>query len=187
MKLSKGFTLVDSLIALVISSILFSAVLPSFQDIWAKHQSRVLVAELAGLINFARIQAVSKGQSVALCPYVDGISCGKDWSQGVMVFEDPNRDGKIEEEDKVLRVLNNFPNGTQLSWRSFGGKNALRFDPSGTTYLGNGTFSYCPANNNNQYANQIVLNYTGRIRFAADSNNDGIKEDSKGNTLTCGT
>lgn len=185
MKHKKGFTLVDALVALAIGSILLGIAIPSFQQLWAKHQSRVVMMELAHLINFARITSVSKGQTVALCPISDNQECGSDWAQGAMVFVDPNRNGKKEENDTVLRVLDEFPDGIQLTWRSFGGKSTLRFSPTGSTFLGNGTFNYCPADGDAQYANQIVVNYTGRLRFAQDSNDDGFKENSEGDNLTC--
>ena len=187
MKKNNGITLIDSLIALAISGILFGAAIPSLHSFWAKHQSRIAVNEITRLINFARVHAISTGQYVALCPRSDTFECGSDWSEGIQVFIDNDKNGKIEEEQTPMRMIDHFPKDTLITWRSFGGKKRLRFEPSGSTYLGNGTFTYCHPNKDPRYANQIIINYIGRLRFAEDSNNDGIKENSDGDNLECGS
>ena len=182
---NRGFTLIDLLVTLSITAIILAVGVPSFFDFIEKNRTTLAVNKMVGAINFARVEAISYGQTVTLCPQLEELHCGKDWSTGVIVFIDREANGKIDEADQVIRVFESFTKGSAAKWSSFGSNNYLRFRADGSTINQNGSFTYCPSNGNEKFAHQIVVNRTGRVRLAKDSDDDGIKENTKGKNISC--
>jgi len=182
----KGFTLIESLMVLAIASIIFGLAIPSFQSFFARHQSRIVVNEIAGNFSFARLSAVTTGNTVTVCPRASNdMECGKDWTKGTMSFTDKNTDGSLDEDEEVLRVTKRLPKNSTAKWVSFGSNNYIRFRNDGTTVNQNGSFTYCPPNKDPIYANQIIVNRSGRLRFAKDKDGNGIRNTAKGNDISC--
>ncbi len=182
----KGFTLIESLMVLAVIVITFGLALPSFHSFFARHQSRIVVNEVAGNFNFARLSAITTGSTVTVCPRSkNDTECGKNWTRGTMSFTDLNANGKLEPEEKVLRVTKILPKDSNAKWVSFGSNNYIRFRNDGTTVNQNGSFTYCPPDNNPIYANQIIVNRSGRLRFAKDSDGNGIRNTSRGEDINC--
>ena len=72
-----------------------------------------------------------------------------------------------------------------LSWRAFGNRQRLQIDRFGGLSGQNGNFTWCPPAHSAEPAHQLVLNGSGRFRFARDSDGDGYREDSQGRPLQC--
>ncbi len=183
---SKGFTLIDLLIALSISAIVFGFGIPSFEDLIKKNQTHSTINHLARLLNYARTLSVSTTEIVTICPQQDDY-CGKDWNNGFLIFVDKNNNGKREESEKIDRAesLTSSSGSGKLKWAAFGSKYYLKYRPSGSAFQQNGSFTYCPKNNDPHYAHQLIINHAGRIRLAQDLDRNGIREDSRGKDLVC--
>lgn len=180
-----GFSLIDLIVSLAIAGILFGAGLPSFYSLLERHNTTLAINKMVGAINYTRINAVTSGNTVTLCPRTEVLDCGKDWSLGAIVFRDLNSNGKIDGNETVLRVFDKFKTQSKATWVSFGSNNYLRFRADGTTIGQNGSFTYCPPNKNEKFAHQIIINRTGRVRLAEDLNGDGVRENTKGENLSC--
>ena len=106
---SRGFTLVEMLVVMTISAILVAAAVPAFQ--WTIARNRVSDATnlLLSNMEFARLEAVRRGNTVSICRTLDPnapvatLACssastatvdGNDWAVGWIVFEkvEPNID-----------------------------------------------------------------------------------------------
>ncbi len=182
----KGFTLIESLMVLAMITIIFGLALPSFHAFFARHQSRIVVNEIAGNFNFARLSAVTTGSTVTVCPRSNNDKeCGKDWTKGTMSFTDKNTNGVLDEMEMVLRVTKVLPKNSAAKWVSFGSNNYIRFRNDGTTVNQNGSFTYCPPDKDPAYANQIIVNRSGRLRFAKDNDGNGIKNTARGGDIRC--
>lgn len=181
----RGFTIIDLLITLAIAGTLLGAGLPSFQDFIAKHRTTFAINKMVGVIHFARMNSITRGNTVTICPRLDSLDCGKDWSQGTIVFTDNDSNGKLENDEEILRIFERFNNSGKGKWVSFGSNNYLRYRADGSTIGQNGSFTYCPTDGNAKYAHQIIINRTGRARLAPDSNGDGIRENTQGDNLSC--
>ena len=113
------------------------------------------------------------------------MQCGAPWSQGSVVFEDANMDGRLNAGESVLRVTPARAQAGAIYWRSFGNRAALVFTPHGYTDNQSGSFTLCPLDGDPALARQVVVNRTGRVRLSRDRNGDGVFEDGTGKPLRC--
>lgn len=180
-----GFTLVELLLVLSILSILLGLSLPNFQAMYAQRHADTVIRKVSEAIQLARMSAIRTGKLVTLCRSDSGVEWGGQWQDGIMVFSDRNGDRKINQDD-VLQQFITFPgiNGS-LKWRAFQNRQYLQITNQGFTRYQNGNFTYCPNNGDASLAHQLIINRTARIRFAVDSDGDGIREDSRGRPINC--
>ena len=159
---SRGFTLVEMLVVMTISAILVAAAVPAFQ--WTIARNRVSDATnlLLSNMEFARLEAVRRGNTVSICRTLDPnapvatLACssassatvdGNDWAVGWIVFEkvEPNVDEANFEDpgDRVIFRQQAFDGGARVMIHSnIPVAERLAYAPRGTGgFLGAGTFS----------------------------------------------
>lgn len=180
-----GLTLLELLICLLLLATLGTLSLPNIKDIVAQKQSDQVMRTLVDALTLARTVAISSGTLVTLCKSTDGLQCGGNWHDGVLLFSDRNGDREINQDDSVRRYFTFPDNGGNLRWRAFQNRQYLQITNQGFTRFQNGNFLYCPANKKPELARQLIINRSGRGRFALDSDGDGIREDSQGKPLVC--
>ena len=114
--------------------------------------------QIAAAINFARIEAVRRGEPIIFCKSSDHQHCGGQWRDGQLV---------ISARGKILQVLDALPVGDTLVWRSsFGRNDALELLSTGCTNGQQGRFYYyMPSHKGDGLAPVLVINQTGRIRI----------------------
>jgi type IV fimbrial biogenesis protein FimT len=92
-KLSRGFTLIELMIVLVILGVILVVVLPGFGSISLSTRLKTYSNELVGSVYLARGEAIKRNSPVVLCASTDGTTCagsaGVDWQSGWVVL-DPN-------------------------------------------------------------------------------------------------
>lgn len=89
MRLTKGFTLVELMVTVVVLGLLMTIAVPSFTDMVRNHRSLTAADELTSALNFARTEAVKRGKRVSICPSTNGTSCsGTSWQGGWITFVD---------------------------------------------------------------------------------------------------
>lgn len=161
LRLSKGFTLVELMVTLVVLAVVSAIAFPNFQQLI--RSSRVTAAnnEIIGLVNLARTEAIRSGRGGGVCGSSTGAGCDGAWAQGAAAFSDPDGDGQIG-AGTILRHVS-FANGLTVT-----GPNAnLAFDGRGRSRApANQVFSVRAAtcNTNAQQQRQLVLNISGQIR-----------------------
>lgn len=109
----KGFTIIELMITLVVAAILLSVGIPSFIDMMKNNRLATATNNVAASVNFARGEAIARGQRVKVCKSVDGFDCtaDDDWEQGWVVMVDDDDDGTPDDIDgdgsdgPVLRVF----------------------------------------------------------------------------------
>ena len=186
MKQAQGFTLPELLAVLAIFSITTTMAVPAYSEWTQQLQSRAAINTLAKAINHARNGAITHNSYAIVCATINGNDCTSDWSNPVMVFIDENRNGSLESDEHQLAYYNTaLPNKASLTWRGFGSNRYIRYRPSGLTDGSNGSMTYCAQNKQPKFARQLIISSGGRLRFARDDNNDGIREDRGGNNLSC--
>lgn len=158
---SRAFTLIELLIAISIIAILLLAAIPATQHLLLRNRAAAQAHQIMGALNFARTEAIKRGQIVIFCPGTKDKPCAEDWRAGQVIMAD----------NKIVRIYPALNEADNLIWRGSLGKNAsLQFDPSGFTHGQSGSFYYCSSDK--QYSKRIVIEQSGRARL---EDNDGAK------------
>lgn len=148
--------MLELMITVSIASILLAVAVPSYQTLMSNSQLSSQANDLMATLNYARSEAVKRGQRVTVCKSANGSSCGGDWEQGWIIFTN------IDGEDEVLRSFQPIKSLTLNS--NFGDQ--IAYLPSGRSQkksgLSNGTFGLC--DQNGSVGRNIVINNSGRPR-----------------------
>lgn len=181
--LSEGVSLLEVLITLSIICVIALAASFGMQGLLHSSQGAATLQNLRLGIEIAKSTAVKSRKAVTVCRSSNGSSCQGNWHEGAIVFLDP--DGKLNPDSQDL-IVHRVPATTgTVYWRAFQNRQYLRFAPSGELLNQNGNFLYCPADRNPEHADQIIVNRIGRVRWAQDSDGNGVKEDAQGRPLAC--
>lgn len=185
MSTQRAFSLLELLVAMLIVSVLISLSLPNFEEFVEEKKADDTINRIRQAVAAAKVGAIVNGNYVTLCKSSGGEKCGGKWEQGIIAFTDKNGDRKINQEDRLLRYFT-FPDARgSVHWRAFQNRQYLQITGQGYTRFQNGNFTYCPFNKKPYLARQLIVNRTARVRYATDSNNDGIREDSRGRPIRC--
>jgi len=194
----RGFTLVEIIVTLAIAAVLVGISLPGLMNLIREYRATSAINSIVGQIQLARSAAIVSGETVTLCP-TGGTEqpastiadreprCGErdSWHLGSMLFIDQNRDGRFDSVDRLLRRFPSISGAGQISWRSFRNRSSLSILRNGLTNSQNGSFRYCPKNNDAHFARQAIVNRQARVRHARDLNGDGLREAPGGAPITC--
>ncbi len=111
---SRGFTLIELAIVLVIAALLLRLAAPGMSRTVAARAIATQAAEFMSALRFARSEAVKRGGAGTLCAAVPSPQPGlaacqaaaqaADWRWGWIVFADPGRHGAPSAADQFLRV-----------------------------------------------------------------------------------
>jgi type IV fimbrial biogenesis protein FimT len=87
--ISKGFTLIELMIVLVIFGIVLVLAVPGFSSIFLSARLSNYATELVSTVYLARGEAIKRNAPVTLCASEDGVACSdtNDWGQGWIVLD----------------------------------------------------------------------------------------------------
>lgn len=104
-----GLTLIELLVTIAIVGILLSIALPSFREFLVGNRLSSDVNGFIGLINYARSEAISRNQSVVICPKSDSTTAcvsSQFWGQyEVQAFVDVDGSGTRNTGDILLKTI----------------------------------------------------------------------------------
>ena len=157
-----GFTLIELIIVLSIASILLSMAIPNYS---AFVQDSLLTAQsnnFASTLALAKSEAIKRSSRVSICPSTNGTGCtgGSVWSNGWVVFANPNGDSTIDAGEEILQVGSALSGGNTLA----GTKTRITFTSNGFVMGFFDSFSLCDRRGI-AYSKKIILNSQGRTRF----------------------
>lgn len=185
MKKTQGFTLIETLFVLLISSILAFMAASAWSMLQLRMEGRAATTLLANSLSVARNTAITRQIPVTVCGSRNASECDNLWQEGVLVFFDVLGTGKPATENDILGFYRIETRSARIAWRGFGSGVSLRFDRYGRASASNGSFTYCPGNKESRFARQVVINRGGRVRYSRDRNGDGVHEDASGKPLSC--
>lgn len=182
-----GFTLIELLITLSISSIIVTLSTPLFSEFYKKHKASQEINNHFSLFKYARYSAASSASYVSVCAMATDNLCGDNWSNGLIIFEDNNVNGVIDDQEKVLRVYKRTPTNSTITLRASLNTKFINYTPTGTSFRRNasGNFVYCETEGDTTNAKALVFSRSGRAYLAIDKNNNGIPENGSGKDITC--
>lgn len=169
-----GFTLLELIAAMVMTTILTTVVLPAALDMVRNNRQAVALNTLSGAVYAARSEAISRARGVSLCPSADFSSCSgaSEWQGGWILFTDIDRDGVVDAgTDTVLKVFNSLGDSATLK-----GGTRMTFSAMGIVQAGSGSIAVCDSRGDT-HARGIRVATTGMIRQLTDTNDDHIVDD----------
>ena len=101
-----GFTLIELMVTLSVAIIVLSVGVPNYRGFV---QDSLLVAQsnsFHSAIALTKSEAIKRSSRVTLCPSSNGTSCtgGTTWSNGWIVFINPNGNAVVDAGEEVLQV-----------------------------------------------------------------------------------
>ena len=156
-----GFTLFETMIALLVLGILACIVQPAYLNAVAAtrlSETRTLLYD--SLIAAATHSTVTRTE-VVVCSSSNAQDCNGsiDWSNGWIAFSDSDGDRQRGAGEAIVRHQATLAEGVGL--RSTVGRTQLVFQPNGSNAGSNATFTLCHAHGK---ATTVVLANSGRMR-----------------------
>lgn len=181
-KFSRGFTMIELLVAIAIAAIMLGLAVPSFIDFMVRNRLVTYNNEFVASLAFARSEAIRRAGPVSVCKSSTGTSCGGAWSDGWIVFVNTDNDSPavVDAGETVLRVHDALSSGYTLNANN-NFKNYVTYSSDGSANQ-IGTFVFC--RNNQTVGAQAVTLTRLRPRAGQDLNGNGIPEKSEGATST---
>ncbi|AJI48116.1 GspH/FimT family pseudopilin [Francisella philomiragia] len=187
----KGFSLVETMVVIVIMTILMMAAISSF-SFYYKTFAETRLTNLQKLIEYGVIKARSDGKTVIVCAAnsdsFDGtgkldknsFSClnSTSWNDGpIVAFE--SADGTELYDGNTDEIIANLPqgNGGNIYVNLAGNSGFIRISSNGFMATGNGNVTYC--DRNNKYQAALVINLVGRVVYTDSPTREG------GGAYTC--
>ena len=178
---STGFTLVELLVALAVLVIITSVAIPNLRQLQTSNRQGARINKLSVALHVARNEALKRGQSVQICKAraddSGSLSCDADaaWNEGWIISPTADTSAKV-------MAFNGFSGSASL--RSLNDSDSITFNRYGFSNRSD-TFVLCPADGNNANARALLLERTGQVLLATDSDGNGIVEDRDGNDISC--
>lgn len=167
---SRGLTLIELLVTLVVLSITLTVGAPALQRLVQGNQLRAEAARLVSALNLARSEAILRNSPVSLCPgdaAPDTVAtCDGVFADGWIIFSNPDRDARLDAHaDEFIRSFAAIPGGYSLSNRSGTRPLAeiITYLPDGSSRR-NRTLLLCAPVGTTLKGIGIVLNRVGRAR-----------------------
>lgn len=160
----QGFTLLEWLMTLAVTALLITLAAPAFNSLRQDAERTTHVNALFHALFLARSEAIKRGQTVTVCPSVDGNRCAgakTPWNAGWLVFVNTDHDQPPERDagEPVLLVHSGWRGGTIHSNRP-----AFSFGPYRHGVV-NGTIVFCDRRGS-AHARAIIVSHTGRPRVS---------------------
>jgi type IV fimbrial biogenesis protein FimT len=160
---TRGFTLIECLIALAIVLLLFGIALPAASSGLEAARACDARSELLTSLTIASNRAALSGQHAVLCPSSDGAQCAddEDWSRGWIVFIDPDANRRHDPGEPLLHQQAALAGKVHL--RSTVGRTRIVFQGNGGNAGSNVSFTLCDGRGTAK-AVSLVLSNAGRLR-----------------------
>ncbi|MDQ8035832.1 MAG: GspH/FimT family pseudopilin [Pedobacter sp.] len=175
----KGQTLFELTITLSILSILLGASISSVNTLIKRERGKAAINRMVMATQEIRRLALSHRSAATLCPVTNGKACEGKWEGQLITFVGRSNSGAA-----IISTYAPLEQGS-IEWRSFRQDNFLEMQSNGLTLAQNGTFVYCPDDNDQHFAHALIINKSGRARLAEDLDGDGIRDLRKGEPIEC--
>ena len=178
-----GLTLIELMVTIAIAAILLAIAVPNLRSLFINNRLVTTANNFVASLNTARSEAIRRGVAVSL---KKNSTTSGDWgSAGWTMFVDSNGNGSLDSGETTLKIENALPSPLTL-YANNNFLNYIRFTPSGQSN-NSGTFVICYdgmlQQGGDARSRAIIVNATGRVRVAQDSNGDGIPNKDDGNNV----
>lgn len=157
-----GFSLVELLFTITISSVLLTLAFPVYRHLILELRLFILTDRVSSTLYYARSEAIKRQNVITICKSKDGKSCSGSWKDGWIVFINQSSTSSLE-NGQLLRVYSALSHWNYLEWHGFRSDNYLQLHPDGSSQ--NGSFIVCVNAFSKKKALLIKISQTGRIRI----------------------
>jgi type IV fimbrial biogenesis protein FimT len=101
-----GFSVIELMITVAVAAIVLSIAAPNFRDAMLRSRVSGTATELQAALSLARAEALKLKLPVTVCARATDTTCagGVLWSDGFLLFQDPNGNGLADDGEQILRV-----------------------------------------------------------------------------------
>jgi prepilin-type N-terminal cleavage/methylation domain len=162
---NRGYTVLELVVVMALICILAAVGLPSLQTLLERQRLATTVHRLSTQLALARNSAISSRVPVSACPSLGDGGCraDSDWSQGWIVYRDPDQQGQPPDPGSIL-VQERMPATGSMTLLSSRGRRAVRFLADGRSAGSNLTIRIC--GRDRRLFAEVVVNNVGRVRSA---------------------
>jgi len=160
---TRGFTLLELIIVLIISVLLITIGIPGFQTLIQSNRLTAAASNIHNNLLFARNQSVSYLNYVTVCPLENDV-CGSDWEAGLDIFIDSDNRGVYDADEVLLKTGEAFNNSDTLAFPT----TRITFTPAGQITGNSATFRYCSGDSRIG----VYLSYSGRATIISEDEFD---------------
>lgn len=153
---TRGFTLLELIIVLIISVLLITIGIPGFQTLIQNNRLTVVASSIQNNLLFARSQSVSYLNYVTVCP-LENNTCSNNWISGIDVFIDSDRNGNYGSGDVLLKSGDKFNSNDTLAFPT----SSVTFTPDGHITGSSAKFRYCTGDQRVG----VSIAYSGRAKI----------------------
>jgi type IV fimbrial biogenesis protein FimT len=159
---SRGFTLVEAVIALAVISLLIGVAVPAWSGALESAHATSTKADLLSTLTRSISHAANAGSEVVLCPGgPGGCRASTDWSRGWIAYADIDGNRQRGPNETLLQA--EPPLAGKVHLRSTAGRVRLVFQPNGGNAGSNVTFTLCDGRGPAE-ATTLMLANDGRLR-----------------------
>lgn len=164
----RAYSLLELLTTISLTALLAGIVSPSLSALLQQNRQTNSINQMHAYLNYAREKAISSRYVISLCVGNDVCSETPVWQGNMLVFQDNNRNGKLDQGETLLKIAA-IDAQHRWIWTNFRQKNHMAFKSNGTTDSLNGTFTLCEST---QAIHSIVINITGRAKLEIPASSD---------------
>jgi type IV fimbrial biogenesis protein FimT len=167
---SRGLTLIELLIALLILGILMSLGVPAMRQFLYGIQVKSEISRLMASVQLTRSEAILRNHTVTMCPSSMASAgepiCGGTYADGWIVFSNRNRDNVVDDNDRVVQISDALLPGYTLTNRkgTIPAAEQITYRSDGSSWR-NRTLLVCPPDGSPHNSRSLVMNIVGRPRL----------------------
>jgi type IV fimbrial biogenesis protein FimT len=157
-----GFSLIELLFTIALSSILLMLTFPVYRDLILKLRLFILTERVSSTLYYARSEAIRHQSVITICKSKNAKTCSGNWKDGwIVLLKKPTTS---LENGKLLRVYPSLSHIDFLEWHGFHSDDYLQVYPDGSNGQ-NGSFIICVQVLSKKKAWLVKVSQTGRIRI----------------------
>lgn len=164
----RACSLLELLTTISLIALLAGIVPPSIAALLQQNRQTDSINQMHAHLNYAREKAISSRTVISLCAGNEACSGTQIWQGNMLVFQDSNRNGKLDQGETLLKVAT-IDARHRWIWTNFRQQKHMAYKSNGTTDSLNGTFTLCQST---QAIHSIVINITGRAKLEIPANSD---------------